>query len=82
MTPMYIHPAGIKQRLTLFETTRMVDVKKNKTTCLGACTEQCQKDFHALLGEFRFIHYSFGSMTYDIVYQPTMSKVDIRHRRS
>ena len=60
MTPMYIHPAGIKQRLTLFET--MADVKKNKTTCLGACTEQCQKDFHALLGEFRFIHYSFGSM--------------------
>ena len=60
MTPMYIHPAGVKQRLTLFET--MADVKRNKTTCLEACTKQCQKDFHALLGEFRFIHYSFGSM--------------------
>ena len=68
MTPMYIHPAGVKQRLTLFET--MADVKKNKTTCLGACTEQCQKDFYALLGEFHFIQYSFGrARQYDLRYR-------------
>ncbi len=51
--------AGSPKTLVLFET--LSGNSKGRTTCLGHCNEQCQADFHNLLGECEYVIYDIVS---------------------